>query len=272
MSSGGRKYVLVYSAEHTGTWFLIRFLLSAYPFRQRRQCGEEWFRKNTHRGMYLDNLSLSAGPLTEYFFSRHAEMYIDEKTLNNLKLVIIHGHHYRSRGDLVSSLIHHKPEIPVCVPMRDPLLAVNTKMWRDLKSWENILKWETKDTRLARARLMAEAILELLLIPQEHVLLQPVDLQYSKEDKQQIGKDLCRYCGIPLTEDTQKYVAEWQPQNSSYPREDISPQFQEIKSAYRAKDMEALSKYLDVEMDYLNCRQDLVHRMEDLGYTEMIWW
>lgn len=270
MSSGGRKYTFVYSVQHTGTWFLIRMLRSACPRNKSKQCGDQWFRRHTDRDINVDNLYLADAPLDHSFFLKYGERYID-KNISNIELLIMHGRHNRPGGNFMESLTKYKPSIPILIPMRDPLLAINSKLWREYKSWEEVLKWEKPEDRIARAKQFATCIEQMLSIPRDHAFVLPVDLKYTKDQRMLIGEKVCETCGIEFNEGIQEYVKNWGAENPTANRDGMSKEFKIVKQAYAEKDKETLSRYLDIEMNYLSSRSSLKQKLREIGYKERTW-
>ena len=272
MSSGGRKHVFVYSVQHTGTWFLIRILRSAYQKNESRQCGDGWFRRHTDRDINTDNIYFADKPINKQFLIKYGERYMEDKNLKGIKLLIAHGHHHRPGGKIFKSLAKYKPGMHICVPIRDPLLSVHSKLWREYRSWDEMLNWEDEQDRIARTEQFADALLDLLKIPQNHIFLFPIDLSYTEEQKNQIGKKMCIFCDIPFNDGVKEYIKNWKPQNETYSKSDKNDIFDIIKEAYRNNDTEQLYKYLNVEMDYLKTRTDLIEKLKEVGYKNLIWW
>jgi hypothetical protein len=269
MSSGGRKHVFIYSVQHTGTWFLIRFFLSLFERDARRQHGDQWFRRHTERDINTDNIYLSRKAIDYNFFYKYGERYMDQESLKKVKLLVLHGHHNRPGGDFLSTIKDYKPNIPLFIPMRDPLLAINSKLWREYKSWGEINKWETKEDRVARARQFVDCLLDMLQIPKDHASLIPIDLNATKEDSR-LGEKLCQQAGLELNEPGKEYLKGWKQQNETGTRENIKETFMTIKEAYQKQNRAILYNFLGPEIDYLNTRKDLIFELTQIGYN-LIW-
>jgi len=271
MYSGGRKYVFVYSVQHTGTWFLIRFLRTVNTLNKSKQCGDQWFRKHTERDINIDNLYIPNKPILESFAIKHGERYIDKNILKNTELLIIHGHHNRQGGNFYTALKNHKPKLPILIPIRDPLLSINSKLWREYRTWNEINKWETKEDRIARAKQFADSMLDMLNIPNNHVYMLPIDIKYTKKQKINIGKSIFDFCSLNFTDNSKEYILNWEKQNNTISKIKNLDNFLEIKTAYKEKNMKILEKYLGYEIETLQKQQNLIKLFKEKGYEQLPW-
>ena len=280
--------ILAYTVQHTGTWFLIRLLhtaeVSSYwdisdgEVRKRGRPDPENLYEYNHF-VALDDKVLSIAetfPVEEVdddWLSNVFSQYMTEQERLN-DLVVFNCHLKQPESNLVGALREKEPSFPIVSSMRDPLLAIQTLIWRQYKSYSTFTRADEEAYhKFGRAHIHLWRIENILDLPREKVFVFPVDTEI---DKNKLVTDLFSFCGLETTERTAKYIEEWKPQNNTssweelHPDDDIRP-FEDFKQAVAAKDKTTVRKMLPIAFDYLHSRDDIKRKLEDLGYNNLVW-
>jgi len=249
------KEVLIHGVMHTGGTFCRILLSSAYSKDIDRR-----------KVIYKYEHSLS---------SRN----IINKTLQGLTVVnntigtkcrFIASHHIIPGQPIFNMIDSNKCPLPVVTTLRDPLLVMNTLLWRYIyeKTFPvQLSKWR----RLKEAERQVEVIKECIHLSKTNKsFLLPVDL----EDKP-TTYNMFDYCGIVPTEYTCSLIEEWPhkniTQNVIKKKTNRKQQHLIAKKAIQARDVNAIKKLLDVEFNFLQRQEDLKQQLETIGYRNLSW-
>lgn len=270
------KRVFCYSTMHTGTWFTIHLLESAV----NSSTGLLGDAEIELRGRKYKLEDEKTNIINKEWFKRNIEDYMSEEEKEK-ELYIAHGHHRNLNSTMPSIVSNHsisqEDHIPIVIPMRDPLLSLNTFIWREHADYDIFIKTESKEDRAARAHLNIELTKDMLEIPRDcFSCLLPIDIN----DKNNIhtAERALNHCNLPLTKKAMSYIEKWAPQNKSEnaPRvtnkEHNNSGFHKIKELYKNKDKNGLRDMLSVEMDIIERDDNLKLLLEEVGYTNLPWW
>ena len=270
--------VLVYSALHTGTWFLCNILTKCTKEHADIREGS-WIRKGFGRpmeGIIFPDRKLTHSRM-EYILKTQAKHGLTIE--DYIELLVLQIHH-RTKSRLYNAILRNKPEIPVLVPMRDPLLSMNTRIWRETGAM-GVLARENKWTREYRARDQVTSIARLLNLSKRHVLTVPIDIPRTDSQKIQVYKDILDTCSLTPIDGLEQEAKEWKPvnptadgqyaQRTHHKVEDSG--FIELKEAILSRDMKEVSRKMGIELNLM--RKELksyIPKLEALGYKDLPWW
>lgn len=276
------KTIIVYSALHTGTWFTCDILTGA----TKEYCdyrADSWINngclikgeKNTiiEDALYYGKKQEIEGLLS---LQRSRGLHIS----NCIDSLILQAHN-RSRSPFFTHIQEYKPEVPVVIPFRDPLLSINTRAWRECGSMAT-LQEEHIENRKYRVRDQLASIIRLLCITKEHAYKFAIDIPRTEEQKIEIFNDVIDFAGLtPDPIAINRQAKEWRPINTTINLSDSEKkrrnieedEFVSTKNAIINGDIEFIEKYMDIELDLtrkilINFKPDL----EELGYSNLHWW
>lgn len=271
--------IICYSAMHTGTWFLIR-LLETSTSQWTDAAGDA---NLSSRGRPYKMEESPEGPINDQWYTDNVEQYLTgiEK---NKDLIIIHGHHFSLISKMPSSISNNEVTIPIVIPLRDPLKAIVSLCWRRYKKYEDFIQNSSEEERIGRADVHLERIKQLLKLPSDKVHLFPVDLYNESGNKntqhEQQAKDLFKFCKLNPTDRTEKYIANWQPTNTTKswvlpgkglitpPRDKT---FIKINKMLDNRNT-AVRNLIEIEYDRAHSDKELIELLQQIGYKEMTWW
>ena len=269
------KRALVYSVSHTGTWFVINLLMSTS--RDAIECGDAQVRR-WGRGKDLIK-HLETMSVNKNWFVNGVRKYIPEEERNH-DLYILNCHHYNQYSPLLNHLRTGQliEGTPIAVPVRDPLLSVNTVIWKRWRDYKRFVKDDKDQTRLDRIKIQVQLLKDMLMLPPNMVYLFPIDLYTDLEQRKTVGYGLLNFCGLQPSMKTHKYIANWKPENKTTQADIVvskphdHSQFIKIKNCYRRGDAKTVRELLPIEFDYLHSRDDLKALLRNIGYKDMLWW
>lgn len=272
-----RKTILVYTVQHTGTWFLINLLFTGQnnksgllpDFEAKQRGREDPYEIDKNLFSFEDDIYISISEcfpiekVNKDWLNRTFFNFLNEEEASS-DLLIIHNHCRQPESELIKNLRITKPEIPIVSSMRDPLLSIFTLIQREHKTYESFSKERTY-TRLGRIVAHSNRFLSILTLPKEHVFIFPIDI---KEKEKNID-NLFNFCSLEKTEKTFETIKGWKPVNKTETENNL---FNDIKSYIISKDIKQIEKYLKVEFDYLRTRKDLKTLLQNLSYEDLSWW
>jgi hypothetical protein len=287
-----QKQILVYTAQHTGTWFVINLLRTANSnsnrvladnaVRLRGRILHKNYEKNNPFA-YIDDKVLSEAELAESSESKKGYLgtgwlkrtflnYTTEEE-NSVGLLILHNHCKQFDSTLIKYLRIKNPVIPVVTSVRDPLLAIITLVWREYGKIDKFVT-EHPYMRLGRVVAHVKRIENLLFLPAGRVFLFPIDAKNI--DKSLLCKNLFDHCGLVQTEDTERYIQDWKPQNETknwdlFKSDYEIDKFEEIKRDILNGKDDLVKEYFKIEFDYLKTCDNLKISLKNLGYENLVW-
>lgn len=275
IQKGNRKIhlVIVYSAYHTGTWFTIELLGTSKEGEiSRLGRSDNWGRE--YAGTRIEELETTA--IDEAWFNRLAAKVPED--FYDMDLLILQTHHKGVITPMYKVVLKQKTEVPIVIPMRDPLLATNSKIWRSYSTY-NIFKAASPAYREIEVKEHIEAIKNLLLIPRSNIFINPIDnikLHTENERAKRVTK-LLKFCQLTPTKESIKQAIHWTAANkTTYYLETQKIQkdsfFQDMKQAIKNKDIHTIKKYYDLEFRYLQKQETLKKYLRELGYPDLIWY
>jgi hypothetical protein len=196
-----------------------------------------------------------------------------------IELLVLQIHH-RTNSNLYRAIKKNKPEIPVVVPMRDPLLSINTRIWRETGAF-GILTRENKWTREHRAKDQVDSLTRLLDLPKTHVHMVPVDIFRTDKQKIKVYKDVIGGCNLTPLDTVEEEAAAWEPvnptangtyaQRTRHKVEDSG--FIELKEDILSKNMEAVQRRIGIEVEVTRkALKPYIPKLKALGYKDLPWW
>ena len=267
------KIIIVYSALHTGTHFTCSLLINN-SVGQAICKQDDWIQR-------IYNVTIEDLVTSEGITLQEIQKLLESKKqeIENLDTLILQVHQ-RHNGSFYQNLCLRQPEVPVIIPMRDPLLSINTRIWREAGTIQKF-KENSVEIRKARVEDQLFSIIRLLRIPKKHIMLFPIDIIRTIEEKIQIFKDVLDFGELLPNDKMFSNAKSWTPVNQTingdfaqkglYPIEE--KEFVATKNAIIKNDIDTIQKYLSLEFDL--AKQMLNPFKETfiaLGYKELSWW
>lgn len=293
------KKVFVWTIQHTGTFFASgmltagtskdRFIRGFGSLEARHaQLGHKRYTVGTPND-FADYCPTGGNGLTEEWFDQYildlvgydhppAESGLGKLSLDNIDLFVAHEHHHRVGTHLLDSMLHHKPVgMYVVLPMRDPLLSLHSKRWRESEVYKSGKKsWRWRENLTRRWMQLYE---DFLTIPNDHAFILPIDSVASQKEASRLKLvgDLYDFCGLDFNAKAQKATKRWKPKNSThklvtnkYGHSD--QRWQIFKNEYAVGNLRHVRKVMDVEIDLLKQNKKLINLLKDVGYKDLLWW
>lgn len=281
------KKVFVYSVQHTGTFFTSAMLAAGFHKEEALRIGSLWTKhKKLGHKQYIKTKPTELSDFTKpsekiraRWFDEGVLSVCKESQLAGKKIVIAHEHHHKPGSWFIKSLARKKPEVKIVIPMRDPLLSLHSKLWREDEEHKN--PNEMSDTsRYKRLDKWIQAYTEMLSLPREHAFLLPIDTEQSKTEQGRIKliKRMHDFCDLNFNEKAKKKALEWKPQNRTYNLiEKIGdsppkPQWENFKERYLDGDIKHTRSFMSLEFDVLAEQEKLKKLMKQAGYKNLPWW
>lgn len=275
------KKILLYSVMHTGTWFLMRLLRTAEG--TSREFGDAHICRHGRPKELAETLPIKQ--IDEEWYLKNFEPFMftaeeqEAEVPAQIDFSILHFHHLHFGTSMMRYLqAGGHPAFPLITPIRDPLLAVNTLIWREYKDFQVFLREETFSYRVERMRDHANKIKDLLTLPSDRIFVFPIDRNDSEEEKKTLVSNIFQYCDLKFGKGTAAYITGWQPQNRTQEAPKITnfehdnSCFEAIKSYHASGDKTGVRKMLYPEFNYLQSRDDLKTLFQKQGYKSMLWW
>jgi hypothetical protein len=265
------KLAIVYSALHTGTKFTYNTLTNCSTGNTiyKKDC---WF-GNKDYVSNLETLVGEEGP-TRYKINKILE---EQERLDNVDCLIMQVHQ-RRHGNLYSSLLKNKSEIPIVVPIRDPLLSINTRLWRETGTMSKLLS-DTEETRIARTKDQLDSIIRLIQL--DNVFFFPIDIVRTEGERLAIVNKMLSYCGLTLNDKAKQIAKDWTPINptvgGNFAQQKLytieEKEYVELKEAILNKDLDTVEKFISIEFKLLKqMLSPYKDRYTQLGYKDLLWY
>jgi len=281
------KKIFVLSIQHTGTYFASATIAAAYDKKHQLRIGSLWDKhKKLKHTRFVDT-----GPIEISDFTKPAETVNDSwfdqavtsvctpEDLANKKIIVGHEHHHKAKSWLIAALSKAPAKVPIIIPMRDPLLSLHSKLWREDEQHNNPNETDNK-ARVRRLKSWIARYIEILSIPKEHIFLLPIDAQQSKTEsgRLQLIQDMYSYCKVPFNEKAEIAALAWAPANKTFNlitrlQEKVpKPQWEHFKKQYLERDIQHTKAFMSLEFDELRKQDRLKRLMEKAGYQDVLWW
>lgn len=280
------KKILILSIQHTGTFFASKTLAAAYPDTHLRI--GSLYEKHNKMG-HPQHVREGAIELSDFYPSSNEvpEDYIDktvvsvcpDKDLDGKDIVIGHEHFHKSGSWILNALKRAPAKCPIVIPVRDPILSLHSKIWREVEQHNNAsgIKEKSRKNRLDKWIAMYK---DVLSIPKGHAFHLPIDATQSKteESRIQLIKDMYEYCELPFGENALQAAKEWNPTNRTHKLitnekgKTPAPRWENFKEKYIKGDINHTRAIMGLEFDILNQEKELIELMKQVGYKDVIWW
>jgi hypothetical protein len=195
---------------------------------------------------------------------------------NKIKILVAHDHHHKVGSQLIEGVRRNKPKVPFIVPMRDPLLSLHSKMWREVEIYNSADK---DSKRLQRAEHCVDKYIDLLSVPEGHLFYIPIDTSHTdtEEGRIQLAKEAHQFAGIEFTDRAREFACRWKAKNTTQKLvkgkdKEPHPRWEGLKKRYLAGDIEFVKKEMEIEFDYLRKQDKLKKLLQKIGYKELPWW
>lgn len=276
------KLCAIYSVQHTGTWFTYSALSSiAYEkvYVRHDPTLDKW------------NLKDLSKKWTRPYFTKYLLGTLDgtiQEVVLPFDIFVVQGHHELGpESPFCKSLRETTAELDIrtIVPVRDPLLSINSLVWRKYGTLE-ALRQASDEVRTKRARLHMLNFVELLDLPDRNAFKFAIDTKNLASIESRIGalRSLAGFCNMSTDESKlYDFARDWQPVNHTkddrlYWQQRIHDKvddsaFQSIKDAILHRDVATVRKYLGPEFEYLRDQAHFIgDRFTRLGYEDLLWW
>jgi hypothetical protein len=228
-------------------------------------------------------LSLENNPCTvvdQSWIQKTALSFLTPEEKAGKDVILVHGHHDTPGSPLVTTLQTKRSQIPVVISMRDPMLSLNTLIWRTYARYKVHYQHEDQAIREDRAQTVAARFKDILKIPCKNRFLFPVDTDAAKELEGRINlaSDLFKYCGLKLRKPGLDFVYDWRPIGLTEDgtllckRERGVEGFNEAKNMILSGDVTGMKRILGVEYECLHQDDELKELLEQVGYVNLSWW
>lgn len=281
------KKIFVLSIQHTGTFFASYMISSAYPIKSQLRIGSiyEQHQKLGHQRITETNpIELSdfikpSRQVTESWFDQAVTTVLTPSQIHGKEIIVGHEHHHKAKSWLIKSLHDFPAQTPIIIPVRDPLLSLHSKLWREDEQHNNP-KGASKELRANRLNSWIARYKEILSIPKGNVFIFPIDAEQSKteEGRLQLVEEMFKYCDVPFNDSAQDAAKTWIPDNKTaelikrtkgiIPK----PKWENFKERYNNGDRQHTRKFMAFEFDRLNKEEELKELMKQAGYKNVLWW
>jgi len=277
MSTCSHK-AIVYSALHTGTWFAVDLLTEVS--KEEADCREDKWIQHSDQTT-IEEMSFPDGVTNKWIDNLLYQKDLqNDGLLPHIELLVLQAHQ-RKDSNLYQSLLTTKPEIPVIVPFRDPLLSINTRAWRECGSIENFLAQPIED-RKTRVRDQLASIIRLLRLPPEHIYILPIDLVRTENNRINTFKDVIKYAKLTSNERLVEQAKAWKPKNQTqngvfvqqaFHKKIKDKGFLRIKEAILTNDIESILDCFGEEIQLTHTMLAyFIPQLKELGYKNLCWW
>jgi hypothetical protein len=279
------KKIVVLSVQHTGTFFASATLAAAYPNSHLRIGSLYEKHNNLGHTRYVQSgpieLSDFVNPsdiVNETFFDQAVTSVCVPSDLADKDIVIGHEHYHKADSWLLKALKNAPAGTPIVTPLRDPILSLHSKIWREIEQHNNAAGLKEK-ARLNRLNKWIKLYYDIFSIPEGHIFKLPIDAEHSKTQAGRIKliEDMYGYCNLPFNESAALAAKNWKPANSTHRLIENSdktpkPRWEAFKARYYNGDVEHTKKIMGLEFERLNQEDDLKKLMEKAGYRNVLWW
>lgn len=286
---------LIWSIQHTGTFFCSFLIASSVPRENQLHFGSLYQR---HIDMGHKRHDISApfdfsdyAPVRDKITVEWFDQYITSLRhgpkpeqdadlsavdLEKIDILVAHDHHHKVGSQLIENVRRNKPEVPFIVPMRDPLLSLHSKMWREAEIYD---KPDKDSKRMQRAMRCVDLYVDLLSVPDGHLFYLPMDTDRTntEEGKIQLAREAHEFAGIEFTDRARKFACKWKAKNTTKKLvknkgREPDARWGELKKNYLAGNIDPVKKAMKIEFEYLHEQDELKELLQKVGYKELPWW
>lgn len=287
MGSDKRKIVnLVLSIQHTGTFFASKTLAASFPQSHFRIGSLYEKHKKMGHTKYVEKGAIELSdfypPVDEVPEDFNEKMVLPVCSKNDLEgkdIVIGHEHFHKPGSWILKALKEAPARCPIVIPVRDPLLSLHSKIWREIEQHNNKdgIKEKHRRNRLKRWIALYK---DILSIPKGHVFHLPVDAVQSQTEESRIKiiKDMYEYCGLPFGYAALEQAKGWKPTNRTYnvikkdKNKTPAACWEDFKEKYLKGDINHTKAIMGLEFEGLREDKELIELMKKVGYEDVLWW
>ena len=280
------KRILVLSIQHTGTFFASKTLAAAYPNSHLRIGSIYEKHRNMGHDRYVQDGAIELSdfyPPNKKVPEDYAEKMIipvcPEGDLEGKDVVIGHEHFHKPGSWILNALKEAPSGCPIVIPVRDPLLSLHSKIWREVEQHNNVagIKEKPRKKRLER---WIEMYKDILSIPKGHVFHLPIDASHTQTEETQIQliKDMYEYCDLPFNDSALQAAKDWNPTNrtdkliTDEKGKIPAPRWENFKERYSERDLDHTRAIMGLEFNRLHKEKKLIELMKKIGYKNVLWW
>lgn len=279
--------VFILSIQHTGTYFASFMTSSGFNKEEKLRIGSlyEAHRKLKHKQyitttpIELSDFVKPTPTIKKDWFDRAILSVCTEEQLKDKKIVVGHEHHHKAGSWLIKALAKAPSETSIVIPMRDPILSLHSKIWREIEQHHNAAGIKEK-ARKNRLDSWIVRYKEILSLPKGHVFILPIDAEQSKteESRLKIIKELHDYCNINFNQKAQEAAKQWLPDNRTFnlvsrtQKVIPDPKWEQFKVRYAERDIKHTRAVMGLEFERLHRDEELKRLMENIGYKDVLWW
>ena len=281
------KKVFILSIQHTGTYFASATISAAYPLEKQLRVGSLWerHRQRGHK-RFVDTSPIELSDFTKpeqtidsSWFDQAVTSVCTPEELAGKNIIVGHEHHHKAQSWLIKAIANAPPKIPIIIPMRDPLLSLHSKLWREDEQHNNPNEMDD-ESRIRRLSGWIERYIEILSIPQNHAFILPIDASQSKSKNGRLKliQDMYCYCGVPFNDSARDATLAWEPDNKTadliarVKADGPHPHWEHFKQRYALGDVVSTRAFMALEFDELNKQTKLKELLQKVGYRKMLWW
>jgi hypothetical protein len=256
---------IVYSAYHTGTWFNVNLLGTSKEGKSKLGRSDKWSRKYT--GVVLESNKFQTKQELENLLEKAPQKFF------SMNLLILQAHHVCGRhSPLLGSLQKNTLKIPIVIPVRDPLLSLNSLLWRKLQTKKKFIKF--KRARLDLVEKHIKEIKDLVSLKSNAVIFSPIDL--NLHNNKQHAYKILKHMKLTPSSKTNSFIEKWQPINTtpyylSNQKKEYDNFFVDMKQTILNKDIKKATKFYQIELEKLNKDKKLIQIYKAFGYKNLLW-
>ena len=280
------KKILILSIQHTGTFFASKTLAAAYPnshlrigsiYAKHRELEHKRYVKNG--AIELSDFHPPMEKVLKNYIDKTVLSICSEEELKNKDIVIGHEHFHKSDSWILNALKRFPAECSIVIPVRDPILSLHSKIWREVEQHNNKAGAKEK-SRTKRLEKWIALYKDILSIPKGNVFHFPIDAYHSKTEETRIEliKNMYEYCNLPFSDYVLEEAKKWNPANRTYnlvkSEKNITPsnKWENFKEKYEKRDLDYVKSVMGIEFDKLNKEHKLIELMKKVGYENVLWW
>lgn len=268
------KIIIVYSVMHTGTWFTCSMIEKTNKGVLSRS--DSWIRESYDR--IIEDMNIDRYCTQQYWNNIIQNLSQNDWSLDDIDILILQAH-YKNGNQLYKRILKYKPEIPIIIPIRDPILSLHSKIWRGVEFHEN-LDVGLNEVRIQRCKDWINAYKRILTLPKEHVFLLPIDNEDSKREESRIqtAKNMASFCDIDVTEDMILNAINWGKVNDTNTlinkkkNKNPADKWENFKTKYAERDINFVKTVMSHEFKLLNKDIELQRLLYNVGYRDLPWW
>ena len=281
------KKIFIFSIQHTGTFFASAMISAAFKKEYQLRIGS-LYSKHIKLGhtrftntspIELSDFTRPYKRINEKWFNEAILSVCSEEDLLNKKIIVGHEHHHKANSWLIKSLAKNPAKIPIIIPMRDPLLSLHSKLWREDEQHHNPNELNNA-SRKSRLNKWIIRYKEVLSLPKGNVFLLPIDAEQSKSEEERLLliEEMYDYCDVNFNERAKAAALKWSPENrtrtliQNLQESGPKPKWENFKKKYLEGDIDHTREFMSLEFDQLKQEQELKDLMKKAGYKDVLWW